>query len=200
MWDQRYAREDYLFGTEPNALLQRQAARLSAGQSALAVADGEGRNGVWLAERGLNVASVDISMVGVAKARRLARKRGVDIAFERADLKHWDFPHNAFDVVVAIFIQFAPPALRDRIFTGMRAALKPGGILMLRGYRPKQLDYGTGGPKEVEQLYTRSLLETAFGDLNIVSLEEHDSEIHEGDGHSGMSALIDLVAEKPIGA
>jgi SAM-dependent methyltransferase len=197
MWDQRYDRDDYLFGTEPNAFLQAQASRLRAGQSALVVADGEGRNGVWLAQQGLNVTSVEASKVGIAKAERLAQKNGVEITFEHGDLEHWDFPEAAFDVVVAIFIQFAPPALRDRIFAGMRRALKPGGILLLQGYRPKQLDYGTGGPREVTQLYTRDLLETAFGDLDIIALEEHDSEIEEGSGHSGMSALIDLVAQKP---
>lgn len=198
MWDQRYARDDYVFGTEPNTFLQRQAGRLRAGQSALAVADGEGRNGVWLAEQGLDVTSVEASKVGIAKAQRLAQKRGVQVTFEHGDLEHWDFPKETFDVVVAIFIQFAPPALRERIFAGMCHTLKPGGILLLQGYRPKQLEYGTGGPKEVSQLYTRSLLETAFGDLDILSLEEHDSEIKEGSGHSGPSALIDLVAQKPL--
>lgn len=198
MWDRRYAGDDYVFGTAPNAFLASEADRLAAGTSALAVADGEGRNGVWLAERGLDVLSVDASAVALAKARRLAESRGVRISTELVDLTAWDWPAEAFDAVVAIFIQFVGPAGREAIFAGMRRALKPGGLLLLQGYRPEQLAYGTGGPKAIENLYTRDLLERAFGDFEILSLREHDDEVQEGSGHSGRSALIDLVARKPV--
>jgi hypothetical protein len=99
-------------------------------------------------------------------------------------------------VVAAIFFQFAAPAERNKIFSGIKRALKPGGLLLLEGYRPKQLDYKTGGPSMVENLYTRELLETAFGDFTSLDIREYDTELHEGDGHGGMSALIDLVATK----
>lgn len=196
-WNERYAGEDFLFGTAPNAFLAAQRARLPQHGAALAVADGEGRNGVWLAEQGLDVLAVDASDVALAKSRRLAAERGVRMAWELADLLSWDFGRERFDVIAAIFIQFADPALRARLFTGMSAALKPGGVLLLEGYRPEQLAYGTGGPSEVANLYTEAMLREAFADLRIEYLAAYDAEIHEGSGHRGMSALIDLVARKP---
>jgi len=196
-WNERYAGEDFLFGTAPNAFLRAQRHRLPASGSALAVADGEGRNGVWLAEQGLDVLAVDASDVGLAKSRRLATERGVTLAWEQADLARWDFGRERFDVIAAIFIQFADPALRTRIFDGMKAALKPGGVLLLEGYRPEQLEYRTGGPSELANLYTESMLREAFGDLHIEYLASYDAELDEGAGHRGMSALIDLVARKP---
>jgi len=195
-WDERFAAPGYRFGTAPNRFLEAQKHRLAKGQRALAVADGEGRNGVWLARQGLDVTSVDISPVGQAKARALAKEAGVAMEIIEADLAAWPWPIAAFDVVVAIFIQFAPPPVRAKIFAGMQAALKPGGLLILEGYRPKQLEYGTGGPPQAENMYTRALLESAFAGLEILHLAEYDAEIAEGSGHKGMSALIDLVAKK----
>ena len=196
-WNERYAGEDFLFGTAPNAFLRAEQRRLPARGSALALADGEGRNGVWLAEQGLDVLAVDASDVGLAKSRRLATERGVTLAWEQADLARWDFGRERFDVIAAIFIQFADPVLRARIFDGMKAALKPGGVLLLEGYRPEQLEYRTGGPSELANLYTESMLREAFGDLHIEYLASYDAELDEGAGHRGMSALIDLVARKP---
>ena len=196
-WNQRYARDDYLFGTRPNAFLARQAWHLVPGQRALAVADGEGRNGVWLAEQGLRVHAVDASPVALEKARRLAASRGVDVEFELADLADWAWPEAAYDVVVAIFIQFADPELRARHFEGMRRALVPGGLLLLEGYRPEQRAYGTGGPSAVVNLYTEKLLRQEFAGFAIEELAAYDAVIQEGAGHHGMSALIDLVARKP---
>ncbi|WP_374573346.1 cyclopropane-fatty-acyl-phospholipid synthase family protein [Phenylobacterium sp.] len=196
-WNTRYAREDYLFGEAPNAFLAAQAPRLKAGGTALAVADGEGRNGVWLAQQGLDVLSLDSSAVAQDKARRLAQARGAPLRLELGDLAAWEFPPARFDVVAAIFIQFAGPALRARLFEGMKRTLKPGGLLLLEGYRPEQIAYGTGGPRVVENLYTEAMLREAFADLEIVELKAYDAEIEEGAGHKGMSALIDLVARKP---
>lgn len=196
-WDERYAQAGYLFGERPNAFLARQASRLRPGLRALAVADGEGRNGVWLAEQGLDVLSVDASPVAQEKARRLSERRGVHVELERADLATWRWPSASFDVVAAIFIQFADPELRTRIFAAMTEALKPGGLLLLEGYRPEQIAYGTGGPRVVENLYTEDLLRKAFADLEILELAAYDAEIQEGSGHAGMSALIDLLARKP---
>ena len=196
-WDERYAGENYLFGERPNRFLASQASRLKRGQSALALADGEARNGVWLAEQGLDVLSVDASAVAQAKAQRLARSRGVQIRLELADLTTWQFPQENFDVIAAIFFQFAGPSLRAALFDGIKRALKPGGLLLLEGYRPKQLDYRTGGPPFVENLYTEAMLREAFSDLKILELNQYDAVIEEGTAHKGMSALIDLVASKP---
>lgn len=196
MWDERYATAEYVFGTEPNAFLVSQKALLKPGLSCLAVADGEGRNGVWLAQQGLHVLSVEASAVALEKAKKLAVQRGVRVEFEQADLAHWQWGENRFDVVVAIFIQFAPPALREQMFAGIERCLKPGGLLLLQGYTPKQLEYKTGGPPVAENMYTEALLRTAFSGMEWLHFAEHDDIIREGVGHSGMSALIDLAARK----
>ncbi|HEY7610359.1 MAG TPA: methyltransferase domain-containing protein [Alphaproteobacteria bacterium] len=195
-WNERFSAPGYLFGTAPNRFLASQKDRLQRGQRALSVADGEGRNGVWLAQQGLAVTSVDFSPVALAKARELAKRAGVLIETIEADLANWSWPAAAYDVVVAIFIQFAPPPMRAKIFAGMRTALKPGGLLILEGYRPKQIEYGTGGPPHAEHMYTRALLEAAFAGMEILHLAEYDAEIEEGSGHKGLSALIDCVVRK----
>lgn len=195
-WDARYASAEYLFGIEPNAFLASQRHRLKPGMSCLAVADGEGRNGVWLAQQGLQVLAVDASAVALEKAKKLAQQRGVAMNFEQADLAQWYWGEKRFDVVAAIFIQFAPPVLREQMFAGIKHCLKPGGLLLLQGYTPRQLEYKTGGPPLAENLYTEALLREAFGEMEILHLCEHDDQIHEGKGHNGMSALIDLVACK----
>ncbi len=196
-WNSRFAEPGYLFGTAPNRFLESQRQRFRPGMTALAVADGEGRNGVWLARQGLAVTAVDFSPVALAKARALAQSAGVMMVTHQADLATWAWPVETFDVVAAIFIQFADPPLRARLFAAMQRALKPGGLLILQGYRPEQLTYRTGGPPDIDQLYTRPMLEAAFADLEMLHLAEHDSPIEEGAGHRGMSALIDMVARKP---
>jgi SAM-dependent methyltransferase len=196
MWNERYAAPGYLFGTEPAAFLKNNANYLTPGARALAVADGEGRNSVFLAENGLEVTAMDSSEVALEKARDLASGRGVDVDFRLADIMAWDWTPEAYDVVVAIFIQFAPPAERAKIFEGVKQTLKPGGLILLHGYRPEQVDYGTGGPPQRENMYTEDLLHDAFGDMEILRLEAYDREIEEGEGHAGMSALIDLIARK----
>jgi SAM-dependent methyltransferase len=195
-WETRYAAPGYHFGKEPNAFLESKAHLLKAGQKALSIADGEGRNSVFLAGLGLDVVAMDFSPAALAKARALAAERGVTVRFEQAELETWMWPASEFDVVVAIFIQFCPPPLRARVFESMKRALKPGGLILMQGYRPEQLKYKTGGPSQVEQLYTRELLEKAFADCVSVEIEEYDREVYEGSGHGGMSALIDLVARK----
>jgi SAM-dependent methyltransferase len=195
-WEARFSTPEYLFGTEPNEFLRAQAHLLPARGKALAVADGEGRNGVWLAQQGLDVLSVDFSPKALAKARALAQARGVSLQTERVDVITWAWPTAAFDVVAAIFIQFATPEQRRSIFAGIRRALKPGGLLLLQGYRPEQLIYKTGGPSEVENLYTRAMLAEAFAGFADLEISEHDSMTREGAGHSGMAALIDLVGRK----
>jgi len=197
-WDERYATDDYIFGTAPNRFLESQAARIRPGMNALSIADGEGRNGVWLAEQGARVHAIDVSPVALDKARKLAAGRGVTLDFEQADILDWNWPDGAYDLVAAIFIQFAPPPERDRIIAGIRHCLKPGGLLVLQGYTPKQIEFGTGGPPHAANMYTADLLRDWFGDWDILHLAEHESVISEGSHHHGMSALIDLVAKKPV--
>jgi 2-polyprenyl-3-methyl-5-hydroxy-6-metoxy-1,4-benzoquinol methylase len=195
-WDERFNRPDYLFGTEPNAWLATQRALFEPGKRALAVADGEGRNSVWLARLGLQVDAFDLSEVGVSKARALAQQSGVDVNYHVADCDEWQWQAAAYDYVVAIFVQFADPAARARLFANMVRALKPGGYLLLQGYTPKQLEYKTGGPGILEHLYTPELLRHELPGLRIVDLRDYEEELTEGARHNGMSALIGLVAQK----
>lgn len=199
MWEDRFNTPDYVFGTEPALALRDHADRLIPGQRALAVADGEGRNAVFMAERGLHVTAADYAPSALKKARALADARGVTVDFVQADLLA-DWPgawESAFDLVVGIFIQFTGPQARDAMFARMAACLRPGGVLFLHGYRPIQLDYGTGGPRAVENLYTEDILRTAFPDWEVAECRAYDRDIQEGSGHSGMSALIDFIARKP---
>lgn len=195
-WETRFSAPGYHFGTEPNAFLKSKAHLLRAGQNALAVADGEGRNGVWLAEQGLAVLSVDFSPTAQRKAQALAAERGVTLRTETTDITNWTWPEEGFDVIAAIFIQFAPPDGQARMFEGMKRALKPGGLLLIEGYGEKQLEYGTGGPKNISQLYTRERLERTFEDFAKIEISEYDAMRIEGDGHTGMAALVDLVGWK----
>ena len=195
-WETRFGVPDYIFGTAPNAFLAACKPLLPPSGKVLAVADGEGRNGVWLAAQGLDVLSIDFSPAAQEKARALARERGLHVTFEQADVHDWRYPEAAFDVVVEIFTQFSTPAERARKWAGMRRTLKPGGLLIIQGYTPKQLEYGTGGPKAVENLYTRALLEDAFADFHDVTITEQEIEMREGTAHSGMSAVINLTARK----
>jgi SAM-dependent methyltransferase len=195
-WEKRFSVPEYVFGTEPNVFLKSQAGLLPKSGKALAIADGEGRNGVWLAEQGLDVVSVDFSPAALAKAHALARDRGVTLRTIEADITTWSFPEAEFDVVVAIFFQFATPPERARIFAGIRNALRPGGLLLLEGYGPKQLEYKTGGPSQVENLYTEELLRAEFGGFSELAVRTYDTMTNEGTAHVGMSALVDLVARK----
>lgn len=197
-WETRFSAPGYLFGTAPNHFLLSCKALLPAGGTALAVADGEGRNGVWLAEQGLRVLSIDFSESAQIKAKALARERGVAVDFASADVHAWAYPDSAFDAVVEIFAQFSAPADRARKWAGMRKALKTGGLLIIQGYTPKQLEYGTGGPKLIDHLYTRALLEEAFGDFDDVTIIEEEVDMDEGSAHSGRSAVIGLTAKKPV--
>ena len=155
-WQARFSEPGYAFEKEPNYFLKSCAQLLPRSSRALAIADGEGRNGIWLAEQGLKVLSIDFSPLAQAKARALAAERGVNVNFELADVHTWRYPEAVFDVLVEIFTQFSSPHERSLKWAGMRRILKPGGLLIIQGYTPKQLEYGTGGPKP-ENLYTRAM-------------------------------------------
>lgn len=196
-WDERFERDGYLFGKAPNDFLKSQAHLFAPGQSVLSIADGEGRNSVFLAGLGARVTALEYSPVALEKARLLADERGVSVDHVEQDVLDWRPEADQYDVVVAIFIQFAPPADRTVLFENMKRAVKPGGLLVMEGYRPEQIDNGTGGPPSAENMYTRKLLEGAFADFDIELLNDYDKVIEEGNGHAGISALIDLVARKP---
>lgn len=201
-WSTRYrdAGEEYLFGTTPARFLAHRAQLFEAGHTALLVADGEGRNSVWLAEQGLDVTAVEISSVAIAKARKLAAGKGVNVRFELGDLLASDWPPpglaGPYDWVLGVFIQFTGPAERARLFRAMQDLTAPGGRILLLGYTPKQLEYRTGGPSAIENLYTPELLKSAFADWHIEELVEYEDEIAEGAAHKGRSALIGMVARK----
>jgi SAM-dependent methyltransferase len=195
-WERRYDVPDYIFGKEPNYFLASCKMLLPASGKALAVADGEGRNGIWLAEQGLEVVSIDFSPAAQQKAQALAKKRDVKINFERADVHTWYYPEATFDVVVEIFTQFSSPADRTKKWAGMRKTLKPGGLMIIQGYTPKQLQYDTGGPKQIENLYTRAMLEETFRGFRDMKIVEEEVEMHEGASHGGMSAVINFTARK----
>jgi SAM-dependent methyltransferase len=195
-WQARFAAPDYVFGTAPSYFLAQCKPLLPKSGTALAIADGEGRNGVWLAEQGLDVTSTDFSSTAQGKARALAAERKVSLTFIEADMHTWPYPAAAFDVVADIFTQISTPAERAVKWAGLLRALKPGGLIIVHGYTPKQLEYATGGPKQIENLYTRKMLEDAFGDLADVRITEEDRELNEGAGHAGMSAIIGLTGRK----
>jgi len=197
MWDDVFDKPEYHYGTEPAGFLLRHEHWLTPGARALSVADGEGRNSVFLAQKGLTVTAMDASPKARDKALALAAARGVSVDYRLADIAEWDWAAGQWDLVAGIFIQFLPPPLRAQVFAGMVEALAPGGVLMIHGYTPEQIAHGTGGPRNPALLYTEDLLREAFGALDIRELDAYEAEISEGAGHSGRSALIDLVAVKP---
>jgi SAM-dependent methyltransferase len=199
-WDERYKGEGFAFGTAPNAFLVSQAHYLKPGQRALAPGDGEGRNGVWLAERGLIVDTVDVSPLGVAKAKRLAQMSCVSVNAIEADLLAWDWPREAYDIVAALYIHFFDTD-RPRMHHAMLDALKPGGVLILEAFRPEQIEFQkthrSGGPKTVDMLYSKDKLLQDFADADVLLLEEATVELDEGPRHKGQAAVIRTVVRKP---
>lgn len=196
-WDRRFSRPDLLFGEQPNRFLQREAPRLAPASRVLSVADGEGRNALYLASLGHRVCGFDISAVAVGKARELARQRGLHAELEVASVDDWDWDARSWDAVVAVFVQFANPPMRLRMFEGMWRALAPGGLLLVQGYTPRQLDFRTGGPGKVEHLYTADMLRGLLPQARWLVLREYEDELAEGSAHVGRSGLLDAVARKP---
>ncbi|GAA5078652.1 class I SAM-dependent methyltransferase [Roseibacterium beibuensis] len=195
-WDARFDREDYVYGTAPAGFLADWAHVLGPGSRVLSAADGEGRNSVHLAALGHDVTAFDASPVAVEKARKLAATRGVVVDFQVAGIEAWDWSQQV-DAVVGIFIQFLGPPQRDRMLADMARAVRPGGLMLLHGYAPRQVEYGTGGPGRRENMYTITQLAAAFDGWEILRLADYDAEIEEGIGHAGRSALVDLIARKP---
>lgn len=194
-WNQRFATEQYIFGEAPNAYLFSQVAHLQTG-SALAVADGEGRNGVWLAEQGLRVEAFDFSENAVQKAHQLAQRRGQSVQWHCSDWQSFDWKVAHYNNVVGIFFQFATPAERKVLFAQMDASLKSGGTLIIQGYTAEQLSFNTGGPGKLDHMYDEAMIREAFVNYDIIDLKTYTTQIDEGSAHRGMSGLLGLTARK----
>jgi SAM-dependent methyltransferase len=189
LWDARYAAEDYLFGTEPNDYLASQAHRLAPGRRALAVGDGEGRNAVWLARRGLDVTLVDISPVGLDKAQRLAQRHGCRIETIAADLTRWDWPRDRYDLAIEIFVH-VPATDRQAIHRAMAASLKPGGLALVEAFQKDQAGAGSGGPRTAPLLYDAAALADDFADIETLELLEGTVLLAEGTKHRGPARIV----------
>jgi 2-polyprenyl-3-methyl-5-hydroxy-6-metoxy-1,4-benzoquinol methylase len=196
-WNQRFDKEEFIFGKEPNEYLVEQAAKyLTPKNKVLCIADGEGRNGVWLAKLGMDVVGFDVSDIALAKAKKFAQDSQVNIAYSLCDSDSFAWDEHSYDAVIGIFIQFADPEMRSRIFQQAHQALKAGGIFILQGYTPKQLEYKTGGPSLIEHLYTEEIIRDLAKEFEILDLSVYEKELSEGARHTGMSALLGLVAKK----
>lgn len=195
MWDQRYAEQGYAYGTEPNDFLTQVTPRLPRGR-ALCLAEGEGRNAVWLAKHGLFVTGVDGSAVGLEKAQALAAERQVSIHTVVADLSAFPIEPASWDVIVSIWCHL-PSTLRQKVHRACVAGLKPGGAFVLEAYTPKQLAFGTGGPKDVDMLPTLTGLKAELAGLDFEVGEELERPVHEGKLHAGHSAVVQVLAFKP---
>lgn len=195
MWDQRYNTADYVYGTRPNDFLAEVAGRLKPGR-VLCIAEGEGRNAVYLAERGHDVVAVDASAVGLEKAKKLALERGVSIETAVADLADYEIGVDRWDAIVSIFAHL-PPAVRRPLHRKIAAGLKPGGTLVLEAYTPEQIAYGTGGPPVAELTMTLQALRDELDGLEFRHAVELEREVIEGSLHTGAGAVVQLVAVKP---
>jgi cyclopropane fatty-acyl-phospholipid synthase-like methyltransferase len=198
-WNERFDKEEFIFGKEPNEYLVEKANQyLKTGDKVLCIADGEGRNGVWLAKQGMQVVGFDASDIALAKAKQFAKDHQVEVEYSFSDTDSFIWHANIYDAVIGIFIQFADPAMRKRIFQKTYETLKPGSLFILQGYTPKQLEYKTGGPSLIEHLYTEELIRDLAQDFNILELHSYEKVLSEGPRHTGMSAILGLVAQKPI--
>lgn len=196
VWNDIFDKPEYIFGIEPNDYLVEKKEYLSPGQNVLMVADGEGRNSVWAAGLGLDVDAFDLSEKAVEKAKKLAEEKGVSVNYFVSGVDDWNWEKEKYDIVVVIFVQFATPNMRTRLFANCIKTLKKGGLLILQGYAPRQLDYKTGGPPILEHLYTEEMLRDYFASLEILELTDYDAFLSEGPRHTGISGLIGMVARK----
>jgi SAM-dependent methyltransferase len=195
-WDERYASGDFQFGEAPNRYLEELRPWLAPGMRALALGDGEGRNGAWLAQQGLAVTSLDWSPVGMAKAAQLAERRGVALRTVVADAAAWDYPEGRFDLVAWIYLHM-PPADRAAAAAGALRALAPGGLLALECFTPAQQGRRSGGPKMPELLWSRAIVEELFGTLDVLELLEGTVHLNEGPRHQGRAEVVRALLRKP---
>lgn len=194
-WDERYSHENYAFGEEPNDFLVEHVDAIPAGP-VLCLAEGEGRNAVFLAQRGHLVTGVDISVVGLRKAAALAEKRNVALMLEQADLTTYDIGEERWAGIVSIFAHM-PSALRQDLHRRCVAGLRPGGAFLLEHYTVAQQDKGTGGPSDPDMLPTLEQLREELAGLEIEHGVELEREVIEGAFHTGLASVVQVVARKP---
>lgn len=196
MWDQRYAGDGFFYGTEPNDFLRDRVDVFPAGAEVLCLAEGEGRNGVFLASRGLRVTGVDGSSVGLAKAQRLAQQNGVVLETIVADLGEWDPGEARWDAVVSIWAHLPAP-VRATLHPRVARAIRPGGLLFVEHYHPKQIPYKTGGPPDPTWMLTLEELARDFAGWERVHGFEGERDVREGAGHGGLSYVTQAILRKP---
>lgn len=194
-WDERFGAGPAAFGDGPDPFFAEQATALGAGATALMPGDGEGRNGVWLATRGLQVTAVDLSPVGIEQARRRATAAGVAMEALVVDLAEWEWPEAAFDMVAAIFLHL-PPAVRPAIHRHMLKAVRPGGMVLIRAFTPPHLalraaGVGRGGPPDAALLYDPEMLRADFAGAVAEHLVEREVELPEARLHGGRGAVVE---------
>ncbi|MCC7324121.1 MAG: class I SAM-dependent methyltransferase [Gemmatimonadaceae bacterium] len=193
-WDERFSAGELPYGTEPNAFLVEQAAAIPPGP-VLCLAEGYGRNALWLAAQGHTVTAVEQSSVGIARGRELAVQRGVSVTFVQADLADYEMGEGTWSGIISIFAHL-PPELRASVNARVTRALAPGGAYVLEAYSPAQLKYRTGGPKDVTLLITRDALVRELDGLEFEIAREIERDVAEEPLHKGMSAVVQLVARK----
>lgn len=191
MWDERYSAPEYIYGKTPNDFFAAQAWRIPQGP-VLFLAEGEGRNAVWLAERGYPVTALDASAVGLIKARQLAAERGVTIETRCADLAEHRIDPGYWAGIVSIFGHL-PPDLRRSVHQQVCRGLRPGGILLLEAYTPQQLAYGTGGPPHAEMMMDLEALTDELAGLTFLEAREKERNVHEGRHHNGTAHVVQVV-------
>lgn len=195
-WDKRFGKDGYAYGTAPNDFLRAASAYLKPSLRVLCIGDGEGRNGVFLASQGHRVTTVDASAEGVKKATALALERGVALNALQGDLWSWQMGEGQWDAIVSIFCHL-PSDLRLRVHTQAVAALRPGGAFVLEAYTPKQLQFGTGGPKDPDMLCSMEKLQTELRGMKFHTFQEVERDVVEGTFHSGRSAVVQVLGFKP---
>jgi SAM-dependent methyltransferase len=192
-WDERYGAARYYYGTEPNDFLRERFAAIRPGGEVLCLAEGEGRNAVFLAEQGYRAVAVDQSAVGLGKAEQLATDRGVRIDTIVADLAVYRIDPDRWDGIVSIWCHL-PSALRSAVHRQVVAGLKVGGAFLLEAYTPAQLHHGTGGPQSPDLMPTLAELRKELTGLDLVHAIERERVVHEGQGHGGLSAVVQVLA------
>lgn len=197
MWDERFRDEGHAYGTEPSLYLKEHLPLLRRGQRALVPADGGGRNGVWLAEQGLDVTSVDFSIEGLARGRELATRRGVRVQFVHADLLAWDWPEAAYDWVVSVYFHI-PADARPRIHAAMLRALKPGGHLLIEAFHRDQMAYQSGGPRDVSMLLDEAELRADCASAEFCELRKELVHLDESRLHRGPGVLVRMLARQNV--
>lgn len=194
MWDERFSADEYAYGTLPNDFLREQVSTLQLG-TVLSLAEGEGRNAVFLAQKGFKVTAVDGSLAGIKKAKNLAKTLNLDITFIHTDLCEYDLGRQRWDNIISIFAPFTESdrtVLHEKVCT----ALKPNGVYLLEAYHPNQIAFGTGGGNDPSTMPTAVQLEHELNKLEPKLLIEKERLIHEGKFHNGKSAVTQLIAQK----